>query len=1067
MKPFEFEITIQRKSDDYWPMVVRVKNLDGLTTQAKGRFQLSEDDFQELTEAQDNEKEYGTLLGKQLFREDVRETFIRNLSKSSQDCPLRIMLSNETDDKDELRKLHWERLCAPIDADGTWNLLARDQRVPYSQYISTIIDRPFPPIGRNDLRALVLVASPSNLGKYQLDPFDVEAAVSSVRGALGEIPCAVLANNIDGAIGPPTLEELSKQLTNAQEPYTLLHFVCHGRVLPDGETALYWAKEDNQLKQVTGTQLLEELGYIGGQRHLPHFAFLCTCESAAPRAEGAFGGLAQRLVRDLGMPAVVAMTRKVSVQTALALGQNFYRRLRVSGKVDVALQEATAGLGNRSDITVPALFSRLGGTPLFSNLLATESIPANLPRSQKPRLPNVLPPFSNVTLSRNGFFTGRESILDKLHQALQGSNATAINQPQALSGLGGVGKTQTAVEYAYRFSHEYEAVFWVKAETESDLVSGFVEIARLLNLPLKNAKDENETIEAVRRWLEQNGSWLLLFDNADDPSILKSFLPRNWTGHILLTSRAQNFDVLGIARPIPIKEMLPEEALAFLLKRIGREDASEEERHCAQELVTELGYLALAIEQAGAYIAAKQVTISAYLNSYQNRKLQVLEKGQPQTGDYPESVATTWLINFEQVKAASEAAADVLRFSAFLSPDNIPLELLILGRTVLTPAIQEALGDGEDELAIDELLAPLTCYSLIRKAVDSQSYSIHRLVQEVFKDTLDGDKRKQWSERVVRAVQKAFPEIEYTTWVFCELILAQAEAAYRIIEKFKFEFEEAGDLLNQTGYYLNERARYDKAEPLYERALAIWEKVLGPEHPNVASSLNNLAELYRNQGRYEEAEPLYERALAIREKVLGPEHPSVAQSLDNLAGLYRKQGRYEEAEPLLKRALAIQEKVLGPKHSDVATSLNDLAALYFSQGRYEEAESLCKRALAIWEKVLGPEHPNVATSLDNLAGLYLDQCHYEKAEPLYERALAIWEKVLGPEHPNVAISLNSLAVLYFSQGRYEKAGPLFKRALAIYEKVLGPEHPNTFAVRQNYTDCLKRNRKKKKGFGSI
>ncbi|HEY5141302.1 MAG TPA: CHAT domain-containing protein, partial [Methylococcales bacterium] len=366
MKTFEFEITIQRKLDGYWPIVVKVKHPDGLPTQTEGRFQLSEDDFQELTAAQGNEKQYGTLLGKALFRDDVERTFIRNLSKSSQDCPLRIMLSNETDDEDELRKLYWERLCAPIDADGTWNLLARDQRVPYSQYISTINDRPFPPIGRSDLRALVLVASPSNLGKYQLDPFDVEAAVSSVRKALGEIPCAVLANNIEGAIGPPTLEELSKQLTNAQEPYTLLHFVCHGMLSQDGETALFWATEDNQLKQVTGTQLLEEIGCIGGQRNLPHFAFLCTCESAAPRAEGALGGLAQRLVRNLGMPAVVGMTRKVSVQTALALGQNFYQRLRASGAVDVALQEATAGLGNRPDITVPALFSRLGGTPLFS-----------------------------------------------------------------------------------------------------------------------------------------------------------------------------------------------------------------------------------------------------------------------------------------------------------------------------------------------------------------------------------------------------------------------------------------------------------------------------------------------------------------------------------------------------------------------------------------------------------------------------------------------------------------------------------------------------------------------------
>ncbi|WP_445245004.1 nSTAND1 domain-containing NTPase [Microcoleus sp. OTE_8_concoct_300] len=371
MNVFEFEITIQSKSgESSWPIVVRCKKPDGLTIHSKETLQLNQEDLNKLIQQQENEREYGTHLGKALFRGAVYDTFVRALSQSSQDSVLRILLSIEAADNDPIKTLHWERLCAPIDGDGEWHLLARNQRVPFSLYIPTIIDRRFPAIGRRDLRALVLVASPSNIGKFQLAPFDVEAVLSGVKEALGEIPYEILANDVAGAIGPPTLQELSKQLTNAQKPYTLLHFVAHGKLLDNGETVLYWAKADNQVQPVTGEELLSELKNIGNhQRSLPHFTFLCTCESADPRAEVGLGGLGQRLVRNLGMPAVVAMTRKVSVETGLALGQNFYRRLRESGEVDTALQEATAGLSKRHDIAVPALFSRLGGRPLFSDRL--------------------------------------------------------------------------------------------------------------------------------------------------------------------------------------------------------------------------------------------------------------------------------------------------------------------------------------------------------------------------------------------------------------------------------------------------------------------------------------------------------------------------------------------------------------------------------------------------------------------------------------------------------------------------------------------------------------------------
>ncbi len=255
------------------------------------------------------------------------------------------------------------------------------------------------------------------------------------------------------------------------------------------------------------------------------------------------------------------------------------------------------------------------------------------------------------------------------------------------------------------------------------------------------------------------------------------------------------------------------------------------------------------------------------------------------------------------------------------------------------------------------------------------------------------------------------------------------------------ELEEATRLNEQVLQLLNE-GKYTEGIPLAERALAIREKVLGKEHPDVATSLNNLAELYREQGNYEKAEALYLRALAIFEKVHGKEHPLVATSLNNLALLYLAQGSYQKAEPLYLRALAILEKLLGKEHPDVATSLNNLASLYQAEGNYEKAEPLYLRSLEIREKVLGKEHPDVANSLNNLASLYRAQGSYQKAVPLYVRSLAIYEKVHGKEHPDVALSLNNLALLYLTQGNYEKAEPLYLRALAIREKVVGKEHPD-------------------------
>jgi tetratricopeptide (TPR) repeat protein len=219
------------------------------------------------------------------------------------------------------------------------------------------------------------------------------------------------------------------------------------------------------------------------------------------------------------------------------------------------------------------------------------------------------------------------------------------------------------------------------------------------------------------------------------------------------------------------------------------------------------------------------------------------------------------------------------------------------------------------------------------------------------------------------------------------------------------------DYLNSEGLADYEAGNYPEAGAALAQALQLREAQLAADDPDLATSLNNLAELYRETGRYAEAEPLYQRAIKIDQKALGPEHPNLARDLNNLAGLYWATGRYAEAEPLFQRALKICEKALGPEHPGLATDLNNLALVYQATGRYAEAEPLVQRTIVIDEKALGPEHPDLARDLNNLALVYHATGRYAEAEPLFQRAIAIDEKALGPKHPNTATIRANLEVL--------------------------------------------------------
>ncbi|MBD2494311.1 SUMF1/EgtB/PvdO family nonheme iron enzyme [Nostoc sp. FACHB-280] len=424
-----FEITIQRKYQDSWPVVVEhTKPGQFVPIRNQGILEINDDDIAALRALTGQPEKYGAALGKALFHNDIRDAFVKALATvgdgENKNNHLHVLLNIEADD---LKELRWEKLCIPL--DGKWVFLSLNQRTPFSLYIPAITEQLFPAIGRRDLQALVIAASPSGLGRFQLDSFDVDGAVGSIKTALGnQIPGDVLAK-VDGAIGLPTLDALLQCLTNNEKYYTLVHLICHGKLLADGETAIYLSTDDNQVAPVNATTLINRLSKL---RRAPHFVFLSTCESASNTAEvtGAMGGLAQRLVRELGIPAVVAMTEKVSIKTAQALATTFYEKLRVHGNVDLALSEATAGLQGRYDITVPALFSRLGGRPLFSDTpdrpLTSKEIKYALD-SLKELLPERAPILSDelnqqITVLNRTLNTETKEALQEQQQALDAIN---------------------------------------------------------------------------------------------------------------------------------------------------------------------------------------------------------------------------------------------------------------------------------------------------------------------------------------------------------------------------------------------------------------------------------------------------------------------------------------------------------------------------------------------------------------------------------------------------------------------------------------------------------------------
>ncbi len=648
-------------------------------------------------------------------------------------------------------------------------------------------------------------------------------------------------------------------------------------------------------------------------------------------------------------------------------------------------------------------------------------------------------PLWGVPFPRNHLFTGREHLLETMHSSLSVKQGVVSAPFYVLQGLGGIGKTQTALEYAYRHALEYRAVCWVEAENLEQALLSFRRIAELLRLAEQETTEAQQVLEAVQYWFSTHDQWLLIWDNLEDLELPYRLLPLVPRGSFLATTRRQALGIL--ARGSVLVPMQQEEGMLLFLRRaklLEPEATPQQMQHLATrmpteyeaavELVTALGGLPLALDQAGAYLEETGCRPSDYLHRYTLQRALLLDRRGSLGSGHPQSVATTFKLSQERVEYEQQEVADLLRVCAFLHAEAIPEDLFHGVAHYLGPTLASI---DDDPVQLDLMLAALRNLSLIQRQAETRTFSLHRLLQVVVREQMDPTEERLWGERVIRFMNALFPAGDYLFWAQSERYLAQALACVPLIAAWGQDLPEAGALLSRVGRYMLGHRRLEEAERLLGQAVILGERQCGQDHPVLIPRLTDMIELLWRQGKYECAVALSSRLLAIEKQHLEPTHARIGETLNNLATIYADQGNYEQAELLFQQALHIREQSLGPEHPDVALSLSHLAALYGEQGEYEKAEGFFRRALSLQERSIGLKHPDAALTLHGLATLCQEQGNYAQAEALYQQALSIRQRVLGSEHPDVVKSLHSLAQLYEEQGQFESAEALHQQVLSV------------------------------------
>ncbi len=698
---------------------------------------------------------------------------------------------------------------------------------------------------------------------------------------------------------------------------------------------------------------------------------------------------------------------------------------------------------------------------------------------EPPPFPGRRPAVWATPWPRNVNFTGRDGELSALRERLATSRPAAVVVPQALHGLGGVGKTQLALEYAYRHAADYDVVWWVSAEQPPLVVASLAELAGQLGLAVAGRAEESAAaaVEALRRG-QPYGRWLLVVDNAGAPSDLHGLLSAaGQGGHILLTSRdpawADRAEVVTVG-------LLPRaDSVRLLQRRLDRLSRDEADRVAAA-----LGDLPLAVEQAGAWLSTTGMTVTGYLDLVEQRTTEILAEGTPAA--YPAPVAATWSLALDQIEAAVPAAAELLRLCAFFGPEPIPLDLVHPGVAHLLP--DTLAGCARDPLVLARSVAEIGRHGLARVA--EGTITLHRLVQAVIRAGTaapDQPLYRRAAYALLAAGAPAAPDDPATWDRYTQLLphaiaagmaddsdgclletrlalylrargdypnsLATARHAYgRCVATLGADHEDSISAAYSLALVLRSSGNHPAARAMFEEILARQRSALGDDHPATVKAMSFLAAAAQSTGDFPAARDLAQHVLAYRRRTLGEDHPDTIVAASYLAAALRSLGDLATAQQMFEDVLARRRRVLGDDHRHTLTAASLLAATLQSAGDYPTARAMFEDVYTRRCRVLGHDHPETVTAASHLADTLRLTGDLDMARRMFEDVLAYRHRILGDDHPDTLTAMSGLASTLRSLGDRAAAGRMFEEVLARRRRILGDDHPDTAGTRRRLAE---------------